>query len=214
MIKAIETVYRGYRFRSRLEARWAVFFDALQIEWEYESECLDLGRSYGKYLPDFWLPTFNGGMFAEVKPHGGDVTKPRALLHHGPPGTRVWFCIGTPSTSIYFHGEAYRPSPGVCAATEFEYYCGIPKWGPAKDENRMYSTPCELAETCMDRCPREEGDRQSVIPIPIADQNIAEWCYREENGITVPVLFLHAVLQARQARFEWGQVGAPMDWGG
>ena len=29
MIKAIETVYNGYRFRSRLEARWAVFFDAL-----------------------------------------------------------------------------------------------------------------------------------------------------------------------------------------
>jgi hypothetical protein len=28
-IKAIETSYKGYRFRSRLEARWAVFFDAL-----------------------------------------------------------------------------------------------------------------------------------------------------------------------------------------
>jgi hypothetical protein len=27
-IQAIETVYRGHRFRSRLEARWAVFFDA------------------------------------------------------------------------------------------------------------------------------------------------------------------------------------------
>jgi hypothetical protein len=25
--KAIETHYKGYRFRSRLEARWAVFFD-------------------------------------------------------------------------------------------------------------------------------------------------------------------------------------------
>ena len=27
--KAIETRYAGHRFRSRLEARWAVFFDAL-----------------------------------------------------------------------------------------------------------------------------------------------------------------------------------------
>lgn len=27
-IKAIDTYYKGYRFRSRLEARWAVFFDA------------------------------------------------------------------------------------------------------------------------------------------------------------------------------------------
>jgi hypothetical protein len=27
MIKAIETRYKGYRFRSRLEARWAVRFE-------------------------------------------------------------------------------------------------------------------------------------------------------------------------------------------
>lgn len=30
-IKAIETSYAGCRFRSRLEARWAVFFDTLGI---------------------------------------------------------------------------------------------------------------------------------------------------------------------------------------
>lgn len=54
-IKAIETAYKGYRFRSRLEARWAVFFDALGIQWEYEVEGYDLGDE-GWYLPDFWLP--------------------------------------------------------------------------------------------------------------------------------------------------------------
>lgn len=55
MIKAIETVYNGYRFRSRLEARWAVFFDTLGIEYQYEPEGFDLGEA-GWYLPDFWLP--------------------------------------------------------------------------------------------------------------------------------------------------------------
>ena len=54
-IKAIETEYKGYRFRSRLEARWAVFFDALGVQWFYEHEGFDLGKS-GWYLPDFWLP--------------------------------------------------------------------------------------------------------------------------------------------------------------
>lgn len=54
-LKAIETRYKGYRFRSRLEARWAVFFDALKIRWEYEKEGFDLGEA-GHYLPDFWLP--------------------------------------------------------------------------------------------------------------------------------------------------------------
>lgn len=53
-IKAIETVYNGYRFRSRLEARWAVFFDALGIKYEYEKEGYDLGE-FGWYLPDFYL---------------------------------------------------------------------------------------------------------------------------------------------------------------
>lgn len=53
-IKPIETVYNGYRFRSRLEARWAVFFDMLGIEYEYEKEGFDFGGTW--YLPDFWLP--------------------------------------------------------------------------------------------------------------------------------------------------------------
>lgn len=53
-IKAIETAYKGYRFRSRLEARWAVFLDSLGVKWEYEKEGYDLDGV--RYLPDFWLP--------------------------------------------------------------------------------------------------------------------------------------------------------------
>ena len=41
-IKPIETVYNGYRFRSRLEARWAVFFRAVGIEYQYEPEGFDM----------------------------------------------------------------------------------------------------------------------------------------------------------------------------
>jgi hypothetical protein len=57
--RAIETVYAGCRFRSRLEARWAVFFDALEIKWQYEPEGFeDDGFSPPvRYLPDFFLPT-------------------------------------------------------------------------------------------------------------------------------------------------------------
>ena len=65
-IKAIETCYKGYRFRSRLEARWAVYFDAAGIEWEYEKEGYRLSNNLGAYLPDFWLPQVE--MWAEVKP--------------------------------------------------------------------------------------------------------------------------------------------------
>jgi hypothetical protein len=64
-IKAIETRYKGYRFRSRLEARWAVFFDSIDIEWEYEPEGYDLGDNL-YYLPDFYFPQIR--MYGEVKP--------------------------------------------------------------------------------------------------------------------------------------------------
>jgi hypothetical protein len=49
-INAIETHYKGYRFRSRLEARWAVFFDALGYEWQYEPEGFE--KVHYVYEPD------------------------------------------------------------------------------------------------------------------------------------------------------------------
>lgn len=64
-MKAIETYYNGYRFRSRLEARWAVFFDAAEIKYEYEPEGFELD-SGALYLPDFYLPDYK--CFVEVKP--------------------------------------------------------------------------------------------------------------------------------------------------
>lgn len=54
-MKTIETYFKGYRFRSRIEARWAVFYDSLGIQWEYEKEGFDLGDGV-LYLPDFYIP--------------------------------------------------------------------------------------------------------------------------------------------------------------
>jgi hypothetical protein len=51
-LKAIETHYKGYRFRSRTEAKWAVFFDKLGLRWDYEEEGYVLAKT-GCYLPDF-----------------------------------------------------------------------------------------------------------------------------------------------------------------
>src|SRR3990170_4832763 len=55
-IQPLETKYKGYRFRSRTEARWAVCFDSLGIKYEYEKEGYKLKS--GCYLPDFWLPDY------------------------------------------------------------------------------------------------------------------------------------------------------------
>lgn len=99
-LKAIETVYKGYRFRSRLEARWAVYFDTLGCEWEYEPEGFDLGEE-GFYLPDFWLKTVN--MWAEIKAgklSDDELGKVNALAAQGK--SPVLMLVGTPALKSYY----------------------------------------------------------------------------------------------------------------
>ena len=68
----IPTLYNSLLFRSRLEARWAVFFDTLGIEYLYEPEGYVLKPPPPSeeepiyYLPDFWLPKQN--CWIEIKP--------------------------------------------------------------------------------------------------------------------------------------------------
>jgi hypothetical protein len=67
-MKPIETIYpcpNGDRLRSRLEARWAVFFRTLDIPYEYEKEGFVLLGGI-KYLPDFWLTKID--VWVEIKP--------------------------------------------------------------------------------------------------------------------------------------------------
>lgn len=106
MLKAIETRYKGYRFRSRLEARWAVFFDAIKIKWEYEVEGYKLPS--GWYLPDFWLPKLKGGCFAEVKPttEKKDFEKAYELCRYGL--KQVLLCDGTPKESTFLITSSYH----------------------------------------------------------------------------------------------------------
>ena len=60
-MNAIPTIYKGQLFRSRLEAKWACFFDLVGWEWEYEP--MDLNG----WIPDFLI---NGHtkLLCDVKP--------------------------------------------------------------------------------------------------------------------------------------------------
>lgn len=69
-VKAHPTWYKGVLFRSRLEARWAAFFDLCRWKWRYEP--IDLEG----WSPDFYLEIpcnhseCNGfhSLYAEIKP--------------------------------------------------------------------------------------------------------------------------------------------------
>jgi hypothetical protein len=74
-IKPIETHYAGHRFRSRLEARWAVFFDHVGARWEYEPQGFVVNDR--PYLPDFRL--IDCGTYVEVK--GCEEDLDQRLMH-------------------------------------------------------------------------------------------------------------------------------------
>lgn len=75
-IPAIETRAYGCRFRSRLEARWAVFLTEAGFNWEYEPEGAELEA--GRYLCDFLVTGPNGvQVWLEVKPVVDDHDDPR-----------------------------------------------------------------------------------------------------------------------------------------
>jgi len=134
MIKPIETIYKGRRFRSRLEARWAVYFDVVGIKWEYEKEGYNLGDGIF-YLPDFWLP--QASMWAEVK--GRELTeieieKIKRLVN----GTDYpcLVLVGPPEIKVYYATLPEEWEDGFLNDFALTNYHGY-----LDDENRFYSCP-------------------------------------------------------------------------
>ena len=75
-IQVIPTHYNGITYRSRTEARWAVYFDCLRLNHDYEKEGYDLDGEW--YLPDFNVEN----MIVEIKgqePTLHEKTKARNL---------------------------------------------------------------------------------------------------------------------------------------
>lgn len=107
---AIETEYAGRLFRSRLEARWAVFFDQVGIHWEYEPEGYETPA--GRYLPDFRIylrKLENPTALFEVKPASAAKVNEK--------------CICPPLDPRWAYAVALDPAPCLLVA------CGIPSGG-------------------------------------------------------------------------------------
>lgn len=110
VIKPIETRYKGYRFRSRLEARWAVAFDYDGLNWEYEHEGYNVDGKY--YLPDFVIKPSDKNTFSgliEVKPDTYD--NPPTVYMAGRMGNGNWrrWRPAEVSDSCIFNGAKVAP---------------------------------------------------------------------------------------------------------
>lgn len=62
-MRSLPAVYAGFAFRSRAEARWKIFYEALDEPAIYEPTAIDLGAF--AYQPDYWLSLFRA--WVEIK---------------------------------------------------------------------------------------------------------------------------------------------------
>lgn len=135
-MRAIETRYKGRLFRSRLEARYAVLFDALHITWDYEPEGFELPDGT-RYLPDFWMPLAaddplrpehpEGGYWVEIKagdPTAGEDRRMRLLtmssghsgyLFAGPPDRVVIYSYHRTGRRLTRHNALHAVLGSIAA---------------------------------------------------------------------------------------------------
>jgi len=155
MIKAIETTYKGYRFRSRLEARWGVFFDGLGVKWQYEPEGFELPDGTW-YLPDFYInaqglyaPGAHGyGPWLEVKgtePSAAEVEKLRQLCEsHCSYGLLVYGSVDEAKV-IHIHKEGFFA--GVTHPIEMLDWLGYPRDSDFDETIRRFELAIAKAKT-------------------------------------------------------------------
>lgn len=73
-MRSMPALYKGQAFRSRLEARWACWYDLIGVRWVYEPDVIDLGNF--TYIPDFFLPDWQA--WVEIK---GEMISDEEGLH-------------------------------------------------------------------------------------------------------------------------------------
>ena len=193
IIKPIETIYHGYRFRSRLEARWAVFFDSLGVKYEYEPEGFRLSDG-SAYLPDFYLPRFE--LFVEIKASRDlDDGKAETFAMSGD-CNGILVCYGQPIDHDYRFITSYEANDGGGGSYDTD-------WGPAGSVmfythvvDNLVSKPMLLIED------RKSGRIFYKVAHVYTTEEVKEFHPNYDlsrNQINI------AELAARQARFEHGE---------
>lgn len=201
-IKEIETEYAGYLFRSRLEARWAVFFDALDIKWQYETEGFE--NQYGdRYLPDFFFPETR--TWVEVKGDKDALVRDHAkmvrLLDHG--GVLPGFensGLAETNRGLLLLGEIPNPADdGITVHPLIQHYKGLHKTWAHFTRGVLYPISFGSGGYLL-----EVEDDDGI------DAHADAW--RIEHVFVQTRLFwplvADAYAAARHARFEHGQSGA------
>jgi hypothetical protein len=213
-IGAIETRYAGHHFRSRLEARWAVFFDHLKVKWQYESQGFQ-NEAGDRYLPDFYLPESETWVEVKGDRHAlvDDAARMSRLLASGSPLPGMNQSLGTSRGLILLgnipadieqsvwmhpviqqgHGALYR-----------NWGCFVALKTPATGSERGQWYPMSTSEEGINI-----GFFYDIDLVEISADD--HWLVEEKrlrDCVRPMTRTLSAYTAARTARFEHGQSGA------
>lgn len=218
-VRPIQTVYNGYRFRSRLEARWAVFFDAMGIRYEYEPEGFELSNGK-RYLPDFYLPDINGGTYVEVKGQMDDRSRKKVDAFWDESDKPLYVLGGLPTQAELDSGDIYGyvDRYGECFAYGSRQYgdwpflfCVCPACGKVglEFDGRGWRV-CKPRHADIDLAAetyRDEGGTVRHFKHP----EVKGWRSDDKGYSWNQSRLVSAYRIARQARFEHGEKPRPFD---
>ena len=216
MIKAIETRYKGYRFRSRLEARWAVFFDKMGWDWRYEHQGYRIGQDGTAWLPDFEVTVnttyFQYNFYVEVKGDRGAFSDGRFVADldfgNGPPGhqdshnhvwTGKWGCgLDDERRPIMLLGDIPKEKFGVLFLPLITHGKGVSLIWVALDSDGFETQAAQMLFELNHR------DKQTLRSIPGVEdfQPVIVETQKAYRGV------MDALSAARSARFEHGEAPA------
>ena len=213
-IKAIETSYNGYKFRSRLEARWAVFFEAMDIEYQYEPEGFEIDDGEDKvfYLPDFYLPKEH--CYVEVK--GTDEA-----LHND--GRKIALAVdfgNTPcSNGLLILGDIPDPTKIKWGNIPMFSYLRNDKgivheyaiFMPYMGKQKLFCGSDEIVKQLFSYDDWDFSDAFAHGTVPNSTSTKCHWSYDDLESFNFQEKSLYwyklteAYTKARQARFEHGE---------
>lgn len=189
-LKAIQTSYRGHRFRLRLEARWAVFFDALELSWEYELEGFELPEG-ACYLPDFRVRTPQDSYrWVEIKP--SIVTSDSKFES---------FCKALETSDETATLVSGSPLDWLHRGYSFCPRCGVAH--PAPLDNAIYCWPCDMETPGGGGHPSEANGVRGTIWTPHKGMVSIQW----DEMLRFERIVKQAAVKAQGARLEHSEEG-------
>lgn len=108
------TLYKGVEFASRIEARWAVFFDALGVQWEQYPAWVD-GEPISFWLPDVSAVTGHIGCYVDIRDLITDDRIEDARRVVSESGRDVVLFRGTPTR--FLHSDQHSGLRGEAVVT-------------------------------------------------------------------------------------------------